>query len=290
MRNRFINHLCKLASKNKNIALVIGDIGYGVVEKFQKKFPDRFYNVGVAEQNMINFACGLASKGMHVFVYSIANFPTFRCLEQIRNTLDYHNFKVTIVSVGGGVAYGSLGYSHHAIQDYAIMRINQNLIIFAPSDPSETEMCLNFLTKNPGPSYFRLGKIGEKLQHNLIRKIYPLKLLSISKSKIKNLNIIISTGTALDKAKTLLNENKFKDYSLFTMPIWGKKYKPSFKKKFFKFKNIVTVEDHLQDGGFGSWVKESLGSENCQIKNYYLSERIVGMVGSQKDMSIFGSD
>jgi len=290
MRNRFISHLCKLASKNKNIALVIGDIGYGVVEKFQKKFPERFYNVGVAEQNMINFACGLASKGMHVFVYSIANFPTFRCLEQIRNTLDYHNFKVTIVSVGGGVAYGSLGYSHHAIQDYAIMRINQNLSIFAPSDPSETEMCLNFLTKNPGPSYFRLGKTGEKLQHKKIKKIYPIELLPIFRSKINKLNIIISTGTAIEEAKNLLKKKKYINYSLFTMPIWGKKYKSSFRKKFLKFNNIVTIEDHLQDGGFGSWVQESMGSGNFKIKNFYLSEKIIGMVGSQKDMNIFGSN
>ncbi len=290
MRNRFINCLCKLASKNKNIALVVGDIGYGVVEKFQKSFPERFYNVGVAEQNMINFSCGLASKGMHVFVYSIANFPTFRCLEQIRNTLDFHNFNVTIVSVGGGVAYGSLGYSHHAIQDYAIMRINKNLSILAPSDPMETEMCLNFLVNNPGPSYLRLGKAGEKLQHDRIKKISPIKLLPIFKSGSKKLNAIISTGTALDKAKNLLKKKQFKNYSLFTMPIWGKKYKSNLKKNLLKFNNLVTVEDHLQDGGFGSWVKESMGSDKCLIKNFYLSDKIIGMVGTKKDMSIFNSD
>ncbi len=290
MRNRFINHLCKLASKNKDIALVVGDLGYGVVEKFQKMFPNRFYNVGVAEQNMINFSCGLASKGMHVFVYSIANFATFRCLEQIRNTLDFHKFNVTIVSVGGGVAYGSLGYSHHAVQDYAIMRINNNLNILAPSDPIETEMCLNFLIDNPGPSYLRLGKAGEKLQHDKIKKILPLELLPIYKSKNKVSNVIISTGTAIDKAKDLLKKKQFKNYSLFTMPIWGKKYKSKFKKKLLKFRNIVTVEDHLQDGGFGSWVKESVRPGKCLIKSYYLSEKIIGMVGSQKEMSIFKSD
>ena len=118
MRDTFIEYLTELAENNKNIFLLVGDVGYNVVEKFQKKFPDRYLNVGVAEQNMTGIAAGLATEGYHVFTYSIANFPTFRCAEQIRNDIDYHNLPVTVVAVGGGVAYGNLGYSHHAIQDY----------------------------------------------------------------------------------------------------------------------------------------------------------------------------
>ena len=123
MRLTFIEHLIEIAKTNKKIFLLVGDVGYNVVEKFEKNFPDRFLNVGVAEQNMTGLAAGLASEGYHVFTYSIANFPTFRCAEQIRNDIDYHNLPVTVVSVGGGVAYGNLGYSHHAIQDYGLIRM-----------------------------------------------------------------------------------------------------------------------------------------------------------------------
>ena len=109
MRNTFIKNLINHARSKENIALVVGDLGYSVVEPFADEFPDRFINAGIAEQNMTGIAAGMASEGYHVFTYSIANFPLFRCAEQIRNDVDYHNLPVTIVSVGGGLAYGNLG-------------------------------------------------------------------------------------------------------------------------------------------------------------------------------------
>ena len=118
MRNQFISSLVDQAKADENIFLLVGDLGYGVVEPFVDLFPERFINLGVAEQNMLSVAAGIASEGARVFVYSIANFPTFRAAEQIRNDVDYHNLPVTIVTVGGGLSYGNLGYSHHALQDY----------------------------------------------------------------------------------------------------------------------------------------------------------------------------
>ena len=118
-------------------------MGYNVVEPFAKKFPKQFYNVGVAEQNMMGIAAGLAIEGHHVFVYSIGNFPTFRCAEQIRNDIDYHNLPVTIVNVGGGVGYGNLGYSHHSIQDYGLMRLFPNMLISSPGNNDELIYSLN---------------------------------------------------------------------------------------------------------------------------------------------------
>src|ERR1700744_4244878 len=122
MRNAFIDELVALAESNDQIALVVGDLGFSVVEPFADRFPDRFVNAGVAEQNMTGLAAGMASEGYHVFTYSIANFPSFRCAEQIRNDVAYHGLAVTVVAVGGGLAYGALGYSHHAVQDYALLR------------------------------------------------------------------------------------------------------------------------------------------------------------------------
>src|ERR1043165_2424780 len=134
MRTAFINELVLLARTNPKIFLVVGDLGFSVVEPFAKEFPDRFLNAGVAEQNMTGVAAGLASEGYHVFTYSIGNFPTLRCLEQIRNDVCYHELPVTVVAVGGGLAYGNLGYSHHAVQDLAVMRSLPRLTILAPAD------------------------------------------------------------------------------------------------------------------------------------------------------------
>ena len=129
MRNIFIEELTKAAKKNKKIILVVNDLGYSVVENFAKLFPKQFFNAGVAEQNMMGLAAGLALDGNQVYVYSIGNFPTFRCAEQIRNDIDYHKLPVTIVNVGSGVSYGNLGYSHHSIQDYGLLRLFPNMLI-----------------------------------------------------------------------------------------------------------------------------------------------------------------
>src|SRR4030042_1780063 len=121
MRKTFNKTLLELAGKDKRIYMVPADIGYGEVEPFAEAFPERFFNVGVAEQNMTGVACGLAMEGNIAITYSIANFPTLRCLEQIRNDACYHNADVKVVAMGGGFSYGPLGISHHATEDLSIM-------------------------------------------------------------------------------------------------------------------------------------------------------------------------
>ena len=158
MRKIFIDELILAAKKNKKIILIVNDLGYNVVEKFAKLFPERFYNAGVAEQNMMGLAAGMALEGHHVFVYSIGNFPTFRCAEQIRNDIDYHNLSVTIVNVGAGVSYGNLGYTHHSIQDYGLMRLFPNMLIASPGDVVEARACMRRIIKRSQPSYLRLAK------------------------------------------------------------------------------------------------------------------------------------
>ena len=173
MRNIFIDELTKAAKKNKKIILVVNDLGYSVIENFAKKFPNQFFNAGVAEQNMMGLASGLAMEGNHVFVYSIGNFPSFRCAEQIRNDIDYHNLPVTIVNAGGGLGYGSLGYSHHSLQDYALLRIFPNILIASPCDNMEARSCVRYLIKNPQPSYLRLVKKNNFLFHKELPKVKP---------------------------------------------------------------------------------------------------------------------
>ncbi|RLA96545.1 MAG: transketolase, partial [Deltaproteobacteria bacterium] len=138
MRTAFIETLYELAEKDDRIWLLTADLGYSVLERFADRFPERFLNVGIAEQNMVGIATGLALSGNIVFIYSIANFPTLRCVEQIRNDVCYHNTDVKIVALGGGFTYGTLGVTHHATEDLAIMRSLPNMRVVAPGDPVET--------------------------------------------------------------------------------------------------------------------------------------------------------
>ena len=279
MRNQFIETLTKLALKNPKIVLVVGDLGYGVVEPFAESFPDRFFNSGVAEQNMMGFSAGLASEGHHVYVYSIANFPIFRCAEQIRNDVCYHNLDVTIVSVGGGLSYGNLGYSHHAIQDYAFMRTLPNMKILSPGDPTEVKKCLEYLDKNPCPSYLRLGKTGEKHYSKMSEKLDLASLNSIRKDEKAN-KAIISTGAAL---QDVMNIRELDGLSLdiFSCPIWGINLKID-DALLEGYERVIIVEDHLKDAGFGSWILENTDKlMRDKFDLIGLEPSVAGMVGSQ---------
>lgn len=282
MRNTFIKNLTAAAYKNDKIVLIVGDLGYSVIEDFQEKFPTRFYNAGISEQSMASMAAGLASEGFHVFIYSIANFPTFRCAEQLRNDVGYHNLSVTVVTVGGGLAYGNLGYSHHAIQDLGLMRLFPEFEIASPGDPIETEMCLDYLLKNPGPSYLRLKKAGEP---NYNSEVKELKAGIWNEIIVpKNNKIFLSTSGGLHIAQQLKKTNsKYSDYGIYTCPIWGAKFKELQQSQIDLFDEIITVEDHLLDCGFGSWIRESIIKPESHIKitNKALSQDIIGKVGSE---------
>lgn len=165
MRTAFVETLCQLAADNPRIWLLTGDLGFSVLERFASAFPDRYVNVGVAEQNMTGLAAGLAHCGKVVFTYSIANFPTLRCLEQIRNDVCYHCANVKIVAVGGGIAYGAAGYSHFALEDLAVMRSMPRMTVLAPGDPVEAALATRAMINWDGPCYLRLGKAGASVVH-----------------------------------------------------------------------------------------------------------------------------
>lgn len=291
MRNAFIDELIIAAENNNRIMLIVGDLGYGVIEPFAERFPKQFINAGVSEQNMMGLAAGLASENFHVFVYSIANFPTYRCAEQIRNDVDYHNLPVTIVAVGGGLAYGNLGYSHHAVQDYALLRVMPNMMIASPGDPFEVRACMKYLINNPQPSYLRLGKAGEPNIHASIPKVSPGKWLNIIKGE--NTKTYLTTGATLELThKILLNNSCVDDKcSLYTLPLWSMRSKTKQSNQLDKFTKVITVEDHLIDGGFGSWILEAQNESSIsvtQIKIKALSPKVCGMVGKQLTLNTEG--
>jgi transketolase len=286
MRNTFIDELITAAEKADNIVLVVGDLGFGVVEGFSQRFPNRFFNAGVAEQNMMGLAAGLASEGFHVFVYSIANFPTFRCAEQIRNDVAYQNLPVTVVAVGGGLAYGNLGYSHHAVQDYALMRLMPSMLIAAPGDPMEVRACVRYLVDHPQPSYLRLGKVGEPCMHELVPRVSPGEWLEVS-TGLNATQACLTTGTTLSFAYRVLTQNTDLNTSLYSMPLWGMEYKALQPARVLPFQRVVTLEDHLQDCGFGSWMLEATSKEKdiiTRIDIMALDSKVCGMVASQDSL------
>lgn len=291
MRNAFIQELVSAAETKDNIALVVGDLGYGVVEPFAKRFPKRFFNAGVAEQNMMGLAAGLASEGFHVFTYSIANFPTFRCAEQIRNDVDYHHFPVTVVAVGGGLAYGNLGYSHHAVQDYALMRVLPNMLVAAPGDPIELRACMRYLIDHPQPSYLRVAKAGEPCIHKEVPQVSPGQWLSICAGE-KGGATYLTTGATLDLVHQMLIRNpSLKDCALHSMPLWSMKTKHAQAQQVEDFAKVITVEDHLMDGGFGSWMLEATSIRPDllpRLRIRALDSRVCGMVARQATMNAQG--
>jgi transketolase len=166
MRDAFITELIDLAENDPSVMLITGDLGFGVLNEYMERFPQQFLNAGVAEQNMTGIAAGLALEGHKVYTYSIGNFTTLRCLEQLRNDVCYHDADVTAVAVGGGFSYGQLGMSHFATEDLAILRALPNMMVVAPSDPWETRLLTRQMASASGPKYLRLDKGSAGLPRN----------------------------------------------------------------------------------------------------------------------------
>ncbi|MGB2807856.1 MAG: hypothetical protein WBC22_08955 [Sedimentisphaerales bacterium] len=290
MRTAFINELIALAGKNPRLFLIVGDLGFSVVEPFAEKYPDRFLNAGIAEQNMAGVAAGIASEGYHVLIYSIANFPTFRCAEQLRNDIAYHELPVTVVAVGGGLAYGNLGYSHHAVQDYAIIRTMPNMTLAAPGDPVETACCLDWLVDNPCPSYLRLGKAGEAVVHSQRPDVKP-GVPVILKESIESGLLVLTTGAALTYGAAFVKETEFSGWGLASVPIWGEPFRCILAESLSCYRKIIVIEDHLCAGGFGSFVGETLimkGAHHVAIRYLALDSYVCGQVMMQQALNSIG--
>jgi transketolase len=284
MRDTFVKTLIDIARKDKNVHLVTGDLGFGVLKPFWEELPDQFTNVGIAEQNMTGFAAGLALEGKTVFTYSIGNFPTLRAIEQIRNDCAYHNANVKIVCVGGGFVYGSLGMSHHATEDIAIMRALPNVTVVAPSDLVEAESATRAIYETEGTCYLRLGRGGEKRIHEKLEDFKIGKAIKIQDGKKV---AIFSTGAIFEEvieANILLKEVGIEP-ALFTFPTVKPIDKEVIKECAAIYDLIVTVEEHNIVGGFGSAVSETVSEikgMKATVLRIGLDDKYSSIVGSQK--------
>lgn len=288
MRDTFVKTLIEEAKKNQNIELITGDLGFGVLKPYWEALPDQFTNAGIAEQNMTTVAAGMALEGKTVFTYSIGNFPTLRCLEQIRNDCAYHDANVKIVCVGGGFVYGSLGMSHMATEDIAIMRALPNVTVVCPGDLVEAEYATRAIINTPGTCYMRLGRGGEKRIHDKIEDFRIGKAIKVQES-IKDGNdriAVFSTGAILDEATEACNElirqgYSIEQYSFHTVkPIDTE----TIRKCAQECRYIVTVEEHNVIGGLGGAVAEVMAecSNKAKLMRIGIDDEYCGIVGSQK--------
>lgn len=283
MRIAFVNTLIKEAEKNKDIMLLTGDLGFTVFEEFRDKFPERFINVGVAEQNLMGIACGLAMTGKTVFAYSIATFATMRPFEQIRTDIGSHSASVIVVGSGAGLSYGHDSITHHSVEDISLMRTIPGLTILAPSDPYEVEKLTKEAIKIKKPVYLRLGKRGEPLLH---KKGTNLKIGKGIILKNGSDLVIIATGnivsSALEVAEILSKKNiKAMVISMHTIKPLDIDLIKSISKK---FSHIVTIEEHSIIGGLGTSVAEVITENYLKVKLIKLGipDRFLFEIGSQK--------
>lgn len=284
MRTAFIESLCSIAQRDDRVWLVCGDLGYSVLEVFADRFPGRFLNAGVAEQNMTGIAAGLALTGKIVFTYSIANFPVMRCLEQIRNDVCYHNLNVKIVAVGGGLAYGSHGYTHHGVEDFAVMSAMPNMTVAAPADPIEVRAVTEIMASRPGPGYLRLGKAGEpRLHKEEVCVEFGRALQMVAGTDLTIISIGGMLQIVLNAAKQLSTMNiQARVVSMpFLVPLDTRAVVDAIRQT----GAILTVEEH-GPGGLGAAVAEVIANvgKATAFQSVRLNRDPIKVSGSQEQL------
>jgi transketolase len=281
MRSAFIEELTRLARADRNIVLVVGDLGFGVVGKFAEELPQQFVNAGVAEQNMTGIAAGMAMSGRTVLTYSIANFPVIRCLEQIRNDVCYHDANVKIVAVGGGMAYGSLGMTHHATEDLAIMRAMPNMVVLAPNDPVEARLATRAAVEHRGPVYLRLGKQGEKRVHTSDPDFRIGKSIRMRDGDHATLLV---TGGLLQNAMEAAEKLAAKGINAAVVSVPC--VKPLDAQELNSTTALFTIEEHSIVGGLGGAVAELLMERDARPRIF----KRIGLPGEQFSSKIGDQD
>ena len=282
MRNTWLDCVERAIDRGRDdIVIISADLGFGVYEDFEEKYPKNFINCGVSEQNMIGLACGLALTGKKVFCYSIANFSTLRCLEQIRNDVCYHNLDVTIVSVGGGFGYGQLGMSHHATEDLSIMRSIPNLNTYVPFDKKSTINITERLLDRSGPNYLRLERGCPIINASEVQ--YFKNGIAFKGDEKSNIAIFSIGGIAEEafKLSELLSEENIIS-SVYVIQSFQDFDENHLQNILSKSTLNISIEENVKTGGLGSWLLEK-GSKfeiSLKLKSYGISG-FVSKVGDQ---------
>lgn len=284
MRNKFGETLSDLLMTREDLYFVTADTGNAKVGMIREALGGRYINVGIAEQNMTGVAAGLALEGKTVVINSIGNFPILRCYEQIRNDIAYHNLNVKICVTGGGFSYGPAGVTHHATEDFSVMRAIPGMTCFAPGDPPEVEACTRLMLETPGPCYMRIGYQGERSIHQ--EPLSPLRLGKALELKKGTQAAILCAGNILDegaRAAELL-EQQGVSAGLYSFPCIKPLDEELIKELAASVRIIISVEENVMAGGFGSAVAETISQlehPRAVLRMICLSDQFPQMIGDK---------
>lgn len=284
MRDAFAKELEALAAEDERIVLLSGDIGNRMYDSFKGKYPERFYNCGVAEANMTGVAAGMALSGLRPFTYTITTFNTQRCFEQIRLDICYHGAPVTVVGVGGGLSYASLGPTHHALEDIALLRAMPDMNVICPADPMEVRGAVRAVLKQDGPAYIRLGKKGEPALHDDVPAFEIGKAIEMRQgTDVCLLGVGTMLGNTLEAADLLAARGiSAKVYSFHCIKPLDE---AALRGAFGDFPLVVSIEEHNLIGGAGAAVAEWLadnGPLGAQLLRLAVPDAFIHEAGSQK--------
>lgn len=260
MRDAFANEITSLGN-DPRVVLLSGDIGNRMFDKYKAQFPERFYNCGVAEANMIGLGAGLAMSGLRPVAYTINSFITARCYEQIRVDLCYHNVPMVLVGVGAGLCYASLGATHHSCEDIAMMRVLPGMTVLAPGDAWEVRGAIRAALQHNGPVFIRIGKKGEPTVHTSVPEFVIGKSILVKAGSDVG---VLSTGNVLPLAMEVSEALGKESVSaqVISFPTVKPLDQMCLAKVFDAFKLVVTIEEHSILGGFGSAVAEWMSDQS----------------------------
>jgi transketolase len=288
VRDAFARTLYQVAKNKPNVFIVVADISpAGSMAPFRAEFPDRFINVGVAEQAMISLCAGLALRGCTAFAYTIATFSIYRPFEQVRVDLCYQNLPVTVVGIGGGVSYSTLGGTHHAQEDIAVMGAIPNMAIIAPCDPLETEAATWVCAERSGPTYLRLGKAGEPVltaeapgrfefgKVRLLKDGTDICILSYGPIMKMVFEVASSLEQTAGRSVAVVSAHTLKPLDI-----------DGIARILSRFETVVVIEEHSERGGLGARVKEIAWDHRmgCRIHTLALKDAFIHEFGAQRDL------
>jgi len=289
MRNMFAEVLYELGKEDPRICIVVADISpAGPMEKFRQEFPERFINVGVAEQTMIGICAGLALKGLKPFAYTIATFSLYRPYEIIRDDLGYQNLPVTVVGIGGGVIYSTLGGTHHAQEDIAIAGSIPNMSILAPCDPEEARAATLYAGRrtSPGPLYLRFGKAGEPVI--TAGALEPFQFGKVRYLRKGDDVAILSYGVIMGMAKKAVDvlAARGRSVSLIACPTLKPLDREGLAGILKCHKQVIVIEEHVPQGGLASQTKQIAwdSGARCKLKTFTLKDEFIHCYGSHEDI------
>ena len=283
MRTQLSDGLIKLANQNNEMIFLTGDLGFMALEKLRDKLKEKFINVGIAEQNMIGVAAGMASEGLIPWVYSIAPFCYARPFEQIRNDVSFHNLPVKLLGNGGGYGYGVMGATHHAIEDYGILLTLTNFSIFIPCFNEDIYPILKLANSNQKPTYIRLG-YDESDESYIPPKYEVWRQLTIGEGPV-----IIVTGpiatTYIETFEALDKKKRPNLWILCELPIPEDSLPKILIEQINLTQNLFVIEEHVAQGGIGSQISLVLIKSNISVKSFthlYATSHHYDKSGSQK--------